>query len=115
MSIIGNAITPGGGGGGSGAVKVMTQGQVSRVSAYMTATFDSSIAEYGFVEVHLFYNGADVGLNVCLVPASSTTFFIKALSDTFYFSLTPTTISITSYSTAWKALYVDVYAYHKAA
>lgn len=104
----------GGGGGGSGAVKVMTQGQVSKVGDYMTATFDSSIAEYSFVEVHLFYNRKDVGLGVCVVPASSETFHINALSNTFKFLLTPTTISITYYGGDWKTLYVDVYAYHSA-
>ena len=114
MSIVCNMVG-GGSGGGSGATKLMTQGQVSRVSAYMTATFDAPISDYDFVEVHLFYNDADSGVGLSLIPTTSTTFTIRAsYNDTVTFSLTPTTIAITNYSTAWKALFVDVYGYHFA-
>lgn len=113
MSVIGNPITLGGGGGGSGAVKVMTQGQVSNTSDYMTATFDSSIASYDFVEVHLFRARADIGYQVIRVPNSSVTFSIEG-GDTYDMRLTPTTIACTNYPGDYVKLYVDVYAYISA-
>ena len=111
MSVIGNAITLGA--GSSGAVKVMTQGQVSTTSAYTGTNFDNSISDYDFVEVHLFRGGADIAYNVVKVPASSTTFNITG-DRTYSMSLTPTRISCTNYSGSFVNLYVDVYAYHKA-
>lgn len=112
MSVIGNAVCLGSS-GGSSAVKVMTQGQVSNTSVYMTATFDSSIASYDFVEVHLFRAGADVGYQVVRVPASSATFYITGGGYTYTMSLTPTKIGCTNYPGNFVNLYVDVFAYVK--
>ena len=101
------------GGGSGGPDKVMTQGQVSNTSTYMTATFDSSIASYDFVEVHLFRAGADIGYQVISVPDSSVTFSIVG-GYTYAMRLTPTTIACTNHPGEYVNLYVDVYAYNSA-
>lgn len=111
MSLVFNMVG-GGSGGGGGADKVMTQGQVSSTSAYMTATFDNPISDFGLVEVHLFRGGVDVGKNAAIVPASgSTTFYITGGGYQYTMVLTSTTIKCTNYAGSYTNLYVDVYAY----
>lgn len=102
------------GGGGSGPEKVMTQGKVSNTSTYMTATFDSSIASYAFVEVHMFRAGADVGYEVVRVPTSSATFYIVGGGYSYTMILTPATIRCSNYAGNYVNLYVDVFAYNAA-
>lgn len=114
MSVIGNSVCLASNGSGSSAVKVMEQGQVSNTSTYMTATFDSSIASYDFVEVHMFRADADIGYAVVKVPTSSATFYITGGEYTYTMILTPTTIRCSNYSGTYVNLYVDVFAYVKA-
>ena len=114
--IYGDPIILGGGGSSGGPDKVMTRGQVSNTSTYMTATFDSSVdlPSYDFVEVQLYRAGVMVGGNAIRVPASSDTFTIIGGGYTYTMDLTPTTIRCSDYAGNYVNLFVDVFAYHWA-
>lgn len=98
-------------GGGGGSDQLMSHGQVSNTSTYMTANFDTPIdfSDYDMIAV-ILYEGQTIHAGGTGTPG---VFFIERNSfgsgAYFTMSISTTSISCTNYRGSYMDLYVDVY------
>lgn len=95
---------------GGDKVLLMSQGQVSNTSRYMTAAFDSGIdlTQYDIIDVIMYENGSAVSSGPIRYISGSVTFYLYGDRD-YRMTITATNISCNLYSGAYRNLYVDVY------